>query len=210
MTIYYLKDGRSIRQYCKDVKDRPPLGTIMHRIISLGWDPDRAVSVPSNSYLRLVHGMSFKKYCETHGLNYIKTHTAWRRLVKHNKIFRKEDITAEQFIDNLLNGVKYEWDLSKVYDKYYCKSKGIKYEGIYTYWSDFKRDEMTFREYVEYSIRKRNASTVYDMPLKTYCDRKGYNYHMLYSRYRRAKRFKSFREYMIQLEKDNGDSCKTS
>lgn len=211
MTKYFLKDGRSVRQYCREVKDRPPLGTIMYRLVNLNWTPDDAVTVTSNSYLNLVHGMSFKKYCETHGLNYIDTHIAWKRLTKRNKRFRKENITAEQFIDNLLNGVKYEWDLTEMFDNHYCRSKGLKYEGLYSYWSNFKRDQMSFREYVDYTLQKRNASTVYDMPLKTYCDQHGYSYHMLYSRYRRSMRkFKSFREYLIQWEKDNGYSSEAS
>ena len=70
---------------------------------------------------------------------------------------------------------------------------------------------MTFKEYVDYSVRKRNATTIHDMPMKTYCDQHGYSYHKLYSRYRRSMRkFKSFREFMIQWEKDNGYSSEAS
>ena len=210
MTKHYLKDGRTVRQYCREVKDRPPIGTIMNRIVSLNWTPDEAVSVPSNSYLRLVHGMSFRKYCETHGLNYLCTYAAWKRLTKLNKIFRKEGITAEQFVDNLLNDVKYEWDLTDIFGTHYCKSKGANYQSLYVYWSNFKRDQMTFREYVDHSIRRRTATTIHDMPMKRYCETKGYNYPRMYSRYKRSKGFKSFREYMIQWEKDNGYSSEAS
>lgn len=210
MTKYYLKDGRTVGQYCKEVDDRPPYSTIMYRLTVLGWNPDDAVSKPSIHNDVVVHGMSFKKYCEEHGLNYVSTHVAWKRLTQNNKRYRKEDITAEQFVDNLLNGVKYEWDLSKIFDNHYCESKGLNYRSLYTYWNNYKRYEMTFKEYVDYRYNTKGADLIDGLRPKKYCDDRGYSYHMLYSRYRRARGYKTFKDYLIKWEKENGYRCETS
>lgn len=207
MTKHYLKDGRTISQFCKEVQGSPPYNTIQYRINTLGWDVDRAVSTPSIRKELDINGKTLRKYCKEHGLKYETVHARWRRLKFHNKFCKKEDITLEQFIKDYVQGVKYEWDWSKYFtNKTYCLSKGLNYRGLYLYWSVYKRDVMTFKEYVDYRYKVKNADTIEDMQPKRYCNKKGYSYYKLYSRYRRSRGFKDFKEYLIQWEKDNGYS----
>ena len=211
---YFLKDGRSLRQYLKETPDAPPVGTVMYRIITAGLTPDEAIV---NDYkkqeISYVKGMPFKTYCRLKGHDYGKVYASWKRLKSYNKFHRMEDLTLEQFFEDYENGVKYEVKRYVNPDKKLCVDNGINYNNLMTYWTIFKKDEYTFREYVEHAIKRRTVKTLEYMFASDYCNMMGYDVKKLRYKYYRVRDklgYNNFKEFIADWEKENGKGCETT
>lgn len=208
---YFVKDGRTVQQYCKETPDAPPINTVLNRIHQCGWSLDKAVTEPVPKK-NLVYGIPLKKYCREHGLNYPQIYMTWRGLTQTNKV-RRKDVTLEQFIEDYLKGVKYDIDNSTYFYKGYCESKGLNYASTYGYWRAYKSDEYTFRQYVDYKAAKKTATDLELMSVKDYCEMKGYDTAKIRNRYSLFKRHGgrlSLKDFVRQWEKDNGYGRKTA
>lgn len=208
---YFVSDGRPVKQYCEETPGAINVNTIKNRI-NLGWDVDKAVSEPVNSNKNLVYGVPFKKYCREHGLNYPRLYMRWRGLTKTNKVCKK-DVTIEQFLEDYLKGVEYEFDTTDYYGKSYCTSRGLKWTSTYNNWVQYHTDKYTFKEYVDHVIARRTIKDLEHMCVKDYCEMKGYNILKIrnrYSLYKRNGGSLCLKDFVRQWEKDNGYGRKTT
>lgn len=169
-----------------------------------GYTPDEIVKLaPAQIKARkhFVHGQSLFKYCQEHGINYSK--------VIQRYLYRNVQMSLEEIVDNIDKPHPRRETATAL-----CKKYGLHPGNVWHAWDSRGQPGKYVdfvKEYAERSLKRREATTIHDMPLKPYCESKGYSYHRLYSRYRRSlKRFKSFREFVIQWEKDNGYSGETS
>lgn len=197
MSKYFLKDGRSVRQYIRDEPNHIPLGTIMYRILTKNMSPDDAISEPVRAFNTklFVHGKSFRQYCKEHGLSYPNMH------IKYTN--RYYDMTPEEFFEKELAGT-----LKKSRGmKGYCESKGYNYWSLYSNWHIFHMDKCTFKQYVA----KWEAGEHKRFSCVEYCKQKGYTYTTLYNRYRRTKHpCTTFKDFIIYWEKQNGYSSEAA
>ena len=210
---YFVSDGRTIKQYCEETPGAPNLDTVKTRIRCKHWSPDKAVSEPVVKGRNFVHGVPFRQFCIQHGLNYPNLYMKWLRLTKYNKVHKKNGLTIEQFADDILKGVEYEFDTTDYYGRSYCRSRGLNYESMYQNWNHYHSDKCTFKEYVDLKIAQKTIKDLDHMYVSDYCKMKGYNLGSIrnkYAWYKRNGGGKCLKDFVRQWEKDNGKGGETT
>lgn len=197
MRKYYLKDGRSMAQFCRD--SGIPYDTMVYRVTRGGMSVDEAATQPVKTLNNLtVHGKNMAQYCRENKLNYSYLHSL------HRLVYPDMDI--EEMVDKYVSGA-----LKKKTLKDYCREHGLKYEKIYSIWYKRYIDDYTLKQYIDLVISGVTKTSLEFIPVSEYCRQHGYDYVKIHNLYARAgHRCNTFKDFIKKWEKDNGYSSEAS